>query len=86
MATVEGLQLRGSKYSLLVLIPKDLQASYGGKTRVVRALGTSDKAEAVRKGLRLKAEWLEEFEAKRKRVCRILCKRPINSRRKPACP
>ncbi|MDH0496244.1 DUF6538 domain-containing protein, partial [Comamonas aquatica] len=65
MATVEGLQLRGSKYSLLVLIPKDLQASYGGKTRVVRALGTSDKAEAVRKGLRLKAEWLEEFEAKR---------------------
>ena len=66
MATVEGLQLRGSKYSLLVLIPKDLQASYGGKTRVVKSLGTSDKTEAVRKGLRLKAEWLEEFEAKRK--------------------
>ena len=66
MATVEGLQLRGSTYSLLVLIPKDLQASYGGKTRVVRALGTRDKAEAVRKGLRVKAAWLEDFEAKRK--------------------
>lgn len=66
MATVEGLLQRGSTYSLLVLIPKDLQASYGGKKRVVKALGTSDKAEAVRKGLLLKAKWLEEFEAKRK--------------------
>ena len=66
MATVEGLHLRGSKYSLLVLIPKDLQAAYSGKTRVVKALGTSDKAEAVRKGLRLKADWMEEFAAKRK--------------------
>jgi len=66
MATVEGLHLRGSKYSLLVLIPKDLQATYSGKTRVVKALGTSDKAEAVRKGLRLKADWMEEFAAKRK--------------------
>lgn len=66
MATVEGLQLRGSRYSLLVLIPKDLQALYAGKTRVVKALGTSDRAQAVLRGLQLKARWLEEFEAKRK--------------------
>ena len=66
MATVEGLNQRGSRYSLLVLIPKDLQASYGGKTKINTALGTSDKAEAVRKGLHLRLQWLDEFEAKRK--------------------
>lgn len=65
MATVEGLNLRGSRYYLRVLIPEDLQAHYG-KPRVNPSLRTSDKAEAVRKGLRLRAEWLEEFETKRK--------------------
>ncbi|MFZ7338340.1 DUF6538 domain-containing protein, partial [Comamonas jiangduensis] len=66
MATVEGLNQRGSRFSLLVLIPKDLRASYEGKAKINLALGTSDKAEAVRKGLRLRAQWLEEFESKRK--------------------
>jgi len=66
MATVEGLHQRGSRYSLLVLIPKDLQASYGGKTKINTALGTSDKAEAIRKGLHLRLQWLDEFEAKRR--------------------
>lgn len=33
---------------------------------MVKALGTSDKTEAVLKGLRLKADWLEVFKAKRK--------------------
>ncbi len=66
MATVEGLNLRGSRWSLLILIPKDLQASYGGKTKINTALKTSDKTEAVHKGLHLKAKWLDEFEAKRK--------------------
>ena len=67
MATVEGLNLRGSRYYLRVLIPEDLQAHYG-KPRVNPSLRTSDKAEAVRKGLRLRAEWLEEFETKRKAI------------------
>lgn len=66
MAHVEGLNQRGSRYSLLVLIPKDLQASYEGKAKVNLALGTSDKSEAVRKGLHLRAKWLDDFEAKRK--------------------
>ncbi|MEG0046323.1 MAG: hypothetical protein RR729_10230, partial [Comamonas sp.] len=61
MATVEGLNQRGTRYSLLVLIPKDLRASYEGKAKINLALGTSDKAEAVRKGLRLRVQWLEEF-------------------------
>ncbi|WP_272971498.1 site-specific integrase [Comamonas terrigena] len=66
MATVEGLNQRGSRWYLLVLTPKDLQASYGGKTKRNIALDTSDKAEAVRKGLRLRAQWLDDFETKRK--------------------
>lgn len=68
MAHVEGLHQRkgSSRYSLRILIPEDLQAFYEGKTRVVKALDTSDKAEAIRKGLRLKAQWLEEFDTKRK--------------------
>ena len=65
MATVEGLNLRGSRYYLLVLIPPDLRTHYG-MPKVNRTLGTSDKAEAVRKGLRLRADWFEEFEAVRK--------------------
>lgn len=66
MAHVEGLNLRGSRWSLLVLIPKDLRDTYEGKAKINLALGTSDKAEAVRKGLRLRAQWLEDFDTKRK--------------------
>lgn len=64
MATVPGLNLKEGRWHLCIIIPKDLQTEYG-KTKVNRALGTSDKAEAVRKGLRKRAEWLEEFETKR---------------------
>ena len=34
MTTVQGLNLRGTWYYLRVLIPENLQAAYGGKTRV----------------------------------------------------
>lgn len=68
MAHVEGLHQRkgSSRYSLRILIPEDLQGCYGGQVRVVKALGTSDKAEAVRESLRLRLQWLEEFDTKRK--------------------
>ena len=68
MAHVEGLHQRkgSSRYSLRILIPEDLQAFYEGKTHVVKALDTSDKAEAVREGLRLRLQWLEKFDTKRK--------------------
>ncbi|MBF6630262.1 MAG: site-specific integrase [Comamonas sp.] len=66
MATVEGLNRRGARYYLLVVIPKDLQPSYEGTPKKNISLGTSDKAEAVRKGLHLRAQWMDEFEAKRK--------------------
>ena len=65
MARVEGLNLRGTRFYLRVLIPEDLQAAYCGKTRVNLSLHTSDRATAVFNGLRAKALWLEEFMAKR---------------------
>ncbi|KGG94741.1 MULTISPECIES: DUF6538 domain-containing protein [Comamonas] len=64
MATVEGLNLRGTRFYLRVLIPEDLQAAYG-KTRVNLSLRTGDRATAVLNGLRAKAQWLEEFAAMR---------------------
>lgn len=66
MATVEGVHLRNSRYSIRILIPEELQASYSGKTRVVKALDTSDLREANLRGLRLRLQWLEEFDTKRK--------------------
>lgn len=65
MATVEGLNLRGGRFYLRVLIPEDLQAAHGGKTRVNLSLRTGDRATAVLNGLRAKAQWLEEFAAMR---------------------
>jgi hypothetical protein len=63
MATVEGLNLRGGRFYLRVLIPQDLQEAYEGRTRVNLSLRTSDRATAVLNGLRVKAQWLEEFAA-----------------------
>lgn len=65
MATVEGLNLRGGRFYLRVLIPQDLQEAYGGRTRVNLSLRTNDRATAVLHGLRVKAQWLEEFAALR---------------------
>lgn len=65
MATVEGLNRRGSRYYLRVVIPEDLQHTFG-KARVNIALSTCDRLEAVQKGHRLRAEWLEDFSAKRR--------------------
>lgn len=64
MATVEGLNRRGLRYYLRVVIPEDLQSTFR-KARVNIALGTSDRLEAVQKGHRLRAEWLEDFSTKR---------------------
>lgn len=60
-----GLFIRGTVYWLRVIVPKDLQKTYS-KTRIEESLGTSDLQEASLKGTRRRAEWLEEFEARRK--------------------
>lgn len=69
MATVQGLNLRGTRYYLRVLIPEDLQAAYSGKTRVNLSLLTNERSMAVLRGLRVKAEWLDRFAAQRSSLC-----------------
>lgn len=64
MAQVEGLNLRGSRYYVRIVIPDDLQDVYG-KHRVNPALGTSDRREATLLATLKRAEWLADFEAKR---------------------
>lgn len=46
MAKVEGLNLRGSRWYVRIIIPDDLREMYG-RGRVNVALGTSDRREAV---------------------------------------
>ncbi len=65
MAHVEGLNLRGSRYYVKIIIPGDLKAIYG-KTQVNPALGTSDRREAVLRATIKRAEWLADFEVKRR--------------------
>lgn len=64
MAQVEGLNLRGSRWYVRIVIPDDLRGSYG-KARVNLALGTSDRREATLRGTLERATWLADFEAKR---------------------
>ncbi|MBU1361461.1 MAG: site-specific integrase [Gammaproteobacteria bacterium] len=64
MAKVEGLNLRGSRYYVRVLIPDDLKAAFG-KHRVNLSLGTSDRREATLLATLKRAEWLADFQAKR---------------------
>lgn len=64
MATVEGLNLRGSRWYVRIIIPDDLRKFYG-KDRVNLALGTSDRPTAVVMGTLKRAEWLADFQARR---------------------
>ncbi len=64
MAKVEGLNLRGSRYYVRIVIPDDLQKAYG-KARVNLSLGTSDRKAATLLATLRRAEWLAGFDAKR---------------------
>ncbi|MGJ7496329.1 DUF6538 domain-containing protein [Variovorax sp. RT4R15] len=64
MAKVEGLNLRGSRFYVRVVIPNDLRKVYG-KASVNPSLGTSDRRDATLLATLKRAEWLAEFEAKR---------------------
>lgn len=64
MAQVEGLNLRGSRWHVRILIPDSLTEVYG-KTRVNPALGTSDRKEATLLATIKRAEWLADFDSKR---------------------
>lgn len=64
MAKVEGLNLRGSRWYVRIIIPDDLREAYG-KDRVNVALGTSERREAVELATIKRAEWLADFAARR---------------------
>ena len=66
MAKLTGLHLRAGVYQLRILIPQDLQASYEGKTKITRSLGTSDLREARVLGTQARANALQGFENKRR--------------------
>lgn len=64
MAKVEGLNLRGSRFFVRIVIPLDLRKVYG-KASVNPALGTSDRRDATLLAILKRGEWGAEFEAKR---------------------
>lgn len=64
MAQVEGLNQRGSRWSVRIIIPDDLREVFG-KARVNVALGTSDRRDATLLATLKRAQWLADFEAKR---------------------
>ena len=64
MARVEGLNLRGSRWCVRIIIPKDLRSIYN-KDRVNPSLGTTDRREAVLAATLKRAEWLGAFAALR---------------------
>lgn len=64
MAKVEGLNLRGTRWYVRIIVPDDLKEVYG-RDRVNVALGTSDRKEALFRATVKRAEWAADFEAKR---------------------
>jgi integrase len=68
MAKLPGLFLREGVYQLRVMVPKDLSAAYGGKTRLTYSLTTGNHREASLRGAAKRAEVLAEFDRKRKEL------------------
>lgn len=67
MAQVEGLNLRGSRWYVRIIVPGDLQGAYG-TARMNLALDTSERPQAVLKATLKRAEWLSAFDAKRREL------------------
>ncbi|WP_341919803.1 DUF6538 domain-containing protein [Polaromonas sp. YR568] len=67
MAQVEGLNLRGSRWYVRILVPNDLKAAYG-TSRMNLALDTSERPQAVLRATLKRAEWLAAFEVKRRQL------------------
>ena len=67
MAQVEGLNLRGSRWYVRIVIPNDLKDAFGSFHKNI-ALGTSERPQAVLKATLKRAEWLAAFEAKRREL------------------
>lgn len=66
-STLTGLNQRGSRWYINIVIPPDLREVYG-KRAMNLALDTSDRREATTRGTMKRAEWLAEFAAKRREL------------------
>jgi integrase len=66
-STLTGLNLRGSRWYINIVVPPDLREVYG-KRAMNLALETSDRREATGQGTMKRAEWLAEFAAKRREL------------------
>lgn len=71
MAKVEGLNARGSRWYVRIVIPEDLRGLYGNKRDTNPALGTADRRQATLLATIKRAEWLAEFEAKRSELAAV---------------
>lgn len=67
MAQVEGLNLRGSRWYVRILVPNELKAAYG-TSRMNLALDTSERPQAVLRATLKRAEWLAAFEVRRRQL------------------
>src|SRR5687768_14904910 len=65
MARLPGLFQRGSVWWLRVMIPLDLRPSFGGCTKVVRSLGTSERRRAALLATVARSDLLRDFERRR---------------------
>ncbi|WP_172672133.1 site-specific integrase [Variovorax paradoxus] len=65
--TLTGLNLRGTRWYINIVVPPDLREVYG-KRAMNLALDTSDRREATARGTMKRAEWLAEFAAKRREL------------------
>lgn len=68
MAKLPGLYERGGVFQLRVVVPLDLRAYFGGRSKLVETLGTSDRVEANRVGTARRALRLAEFDEKRRQA------------------
>ncbi|WP_418133103.1 DUF6538 domain-containing protein [Variovorax sp. 375MFSha3.1] len=64
-STLTGLNQRGSRWYINIVVPPSLREVYG-KRAMNLALHTGDRREATLRGLVKRAEWQAEFEAKRR--------------------
>jgi integrase len=63
--TLTGLNQRGSRWYINIVVPPDLREVYGKRAMNI-ALGTSDSRAATVLGTMKRAQWLAEFSAKRR--------------------
>jgi hypothetical protein len=61
------MHLRGSRWYVRILVPKDLQAAFG-RSRLDHPVATSDRREATLQATLKRAHWLATFETKRREL------------------